>query len=497
MSRIRIPVASGGPTLTRDPVLSLAAISLLGSSAVAYNVVVGRTLGPTVLGHAAVALAVGMGAAQVATAGIGPAIVRFTAARRARGDDSAARRALAGGMGAAALLGLALGMAVPLSSPLWADRVGLPANLVVPVAWLIMLQSLYIALKAALYGLGRVVEYALAEAAAAVAFFGLLALCLTGASMSLLAPFLAANTAFVLLAGMSVWRGVRGNVVKGPVSSFPPTPSSTPLEDASPSMARYAAVATVGSTAALARLHLVVLVTGLLWSAAEVGRLQAALAFLPPVLLVPRALELALFPALAGAFGRGDADTFRDQTATAFEVAAVGLGVVAGGLLVAGPDLLVGLYGSEFSPALPALHGVLLAAWALGLAVPAVAALSGADAVAIPNAAGVAGLGTSLLAWLFLVPAYGATGAALGLALGSVPVAVTPLFAARRRYGLTFGAGMRVLARTAVSLGAALALTRGLGWRALPVAVLFGLALLATESVRMARRTPHRRRASA
>ena len=38
----------------------------------------------------------------------------------------------------------------------------------------------------------------------------------------------------------------------------------------------------------------VLLLTAALWSVEEVGRLQAALTFLPPVMLLPRALELAL-----------------------------------------------------------------------------------------------------------------------------------------------------------------------------------------------------------
>ena len=90
MYRFRPPSAGGGPTLARDTALSLVAISLVGGSAAVYNVAVGRVLGQTALGHAGVALAVGLGVAQVATAGVAPAITRFAAARRASGDHAAA-----------------------------------------------------------------------------------------------------------------------------------------------------------------------------------------------------------------------------------------------------------------------------------------------------------------------------------------------------------------------------------------------------------------------
>ncbi len=414
------------PNLTRDALLSLAGIGLVGGSAAVYSVAVGRLLGPGALGQAGVALAVGLGAAQLAMAGLAPAITRFTAAHRAAGRAGAARRLWADGLVAAVAIGAALALGIALTGGWWAPLVGLQPNLVVPTAWLVALQSIYIGLKAAMYGVGAIRAYAAAEGVAAVAFGIALLAVLSGAGVSLVAPFLAANAAFAALTPV---------VLPGRAfpSSTDPAPPVAPLLVRDLGVPRFVLIATLGSAAAIARLQLPLLITGAYWPADEVGLLAAALAFLPPVLLLPRALELALLPALAGAWGRGDRGLFRELTRRALRRSGLALTALTAGLLVLGPPLLGWLYGPEYAAAATALRAVLVSAWALGIAVPAVVALSASDGVAIPNAAGVAGLVVSLIAWAAWVPDHGATGAALGLAAGSLVNAGLPLAAMARR----------------------------------------------------------------
>jgi len=400
----------------------LVGIGLVGGSAAAYSVLVGRVLGPAALGQAGVALAVGLGAAQLVMAGVAPAITRFTAAHRAAGRAGAARRLMADGLVAAVAIGTALALGIALTGPLWAGFVGLAPDLIVPVAWLAALQCLYIGLKAAQYGVGATRAYAVAEAAAATAFGIVLAALLVGARGPLIAPFLAANIAFAATAFVSL---------PGSTGLNPPEPRVLSARDLG--IPRFVLIAGLGSAAALARLLLPVLITGAYWPAAEVGMLSAAMAFLPPVLLLPRALELALLPALAGAWGRGDRAGFQGITRRALRGSAITLTAITGVLLLIGPALLVWLYGPEYASAAPALRAVLVSAWALGIAMPAVVALSASDGVAIPNAAGLAALVVSLIAWAAWVPAYGATGAAAGLAAGSLVNAGLPLAAMIRR----------------------------------------------------------------
>ena len=126
------------------------------------------------------ALALGMGAAQVAVSGIGPATTRFTAAALAAGRPGRARAALTAGLTAAVLLGGLFAAVAGLSSERWSARLGLSSGLAAAAAWLVLAQSAYLGLKAALYGLGLVRGYAAAELIGGVAFAAALAAVVRG-----------------------------------------------------------------------------------------------------------------------------------------------------------------------------------------------------------------------------------------------------------------------------------------------------------------------------
>lgn len=416
------PGRAAPAALRRDAGLSLAAIGIVGGSAAAYHWLIGRSLGPGPLGEAGVALAVSLGGAQLATAGLAPAITRFTAARLAAGDGPGARRTLARGLATVAAIAVGGGLAIQQTAGQWAARIGLPDALAGPAAALFALQCGYIGLKAGLYGTGRVRAYARAELLAGAAFAAGLGAVLAGAPVGRVAPFAWANAGFIGLASVALRAAATA-------------PASPPRPIAGPSPARYTLVATLGSAAALARLQLPVVLTAALWPADEAGRLSAAMAFLPLVMLVPRALELALLPALASAWGRGDAAALARDLRRSTAVAALAAGGLALALVPLAPAVLGVLFGPAFQPAAPALRLVAVAAALQGLAVPAVAVLSAADRVAVPNAAGLAGLAAGIAAWALWVAPHGATGAAAGLAVGAAVNAGIPLAVAWRRFG--------------------------------------------------------------
>lgn len=404
--------------------LSLIAILAVGGSTAAYSVVIGRWFGPAVLGHASVALAIGLGGAQLATAGLSPAITRFVAHRLAGRDVEGARRVLVRGLVAVGVVGMTLGLAVAITGPHWTARIGLPAELVAPSAWLLALQCGYIGLKAALYGVGRVKSYARMEIAAGIGFAGGLAALLAAVPVGLVAPFIWANGVFVGMATAAL--ALRQDEVPPTVSTVPPS-STGPIP--------FTLIATAGSAAALARLQLPVVVTAAWWQADEVGRLGAAMAFFPLAMLVPRAIELALLPALSTAWGRGDARELRAVLGRTTRTSLLVVGTVAFVLYVLGPAIIAALYGPAYAAAATAMRLVVLAAAVQGLAVPAVAALSAADGVAAPNAAGIAGLVASVIVWAVWVPEEGAIGAVAGLAVGSAVNAAIPMVVAWRRFG--------------------------------------------------------------
>lgn len=464
--------------LAGDSLASGAAIVVVGLSLAVHGVVVGRTLGPVALGHAGVALALGLGVPQLAGAGLSPAITRFTALRRGSGDAPGAWRAATGGL--AVLVGSTAAIAAVLwpARAVWAPAIGLPPAEVAATLCLAVVEAGYIGLKATLYGLGRARAYARCELLAGTGFIAALvwlAVAPPEARPALVVPFIAADAIFVVLAASSLRPPTaRSAGAGGPAAERideadrlqPPAGEQGTAEAAAErtdeadsrrppagdrGMAAYAIRASVGSGAAIARLRLVPIVLGLAHGAGEIGRLQAAFAFFGPVMLVPRAVELALFPSLAGAHGRGDGRAFLAQAATAQRAIAIGMALLAGVPIVAGPALLSFVFGPEFAAAALPLALVAAAAWCLGLAVPSIVALSGADGIGIVNAGSVLGLAGSVIAWIVLVPPFGAAGAAAGLALGSIPTAVVPMVAASRRYGLRWRAAAvsSILAATA------------------------------------------------
>ena len=458
-----------------DTLASLVAIVVVGGSLALHGVVVGRAFGDAVLGHAGLALAVGLGLPQIAGAGLVPAITRFTAARRAAGDVRGARRAALGAFAVLVTAGVVCATFASLARESWAPRIGLPAAEVSPTLALVALESMYIGLKAILYGANRARSYARYEAMAGLGFLAALAwlaMAPAEARPPLVTPFLVADVIFVLLA-VSVLRAVgEGGAMSsgdgaessgvvatgidvGGMSAVDGGGSVTPVSPGI-GMARYAALASVGAGASIARLRLVPIGLGLVHGAGEVGLLHAALVFFGPVMLVPRAVELALFPALAGAHGRGERVRFGERATVAARAIALGLALIAGGLVVAGPALVGFAYGPGFEAAAGPLIFVILAAWSLGLAVPAIVALSGADGIATVNTAGVLGLVTSVIAWALLIPPFGALGAAAGFALGSVPTALIPIRAAAIRYGVRWRPAASTSA-IAVTTAAALA----------------------------------------
>jgi O-antigen/teichoic acid export membrane protein len=469
---------------------------------------VGRILGPAILGQAGMSLAIGLGSAQVIAAGIGPATTRFAALRRARGDFGGARRAVRNGIVAALVIAVTAALALLWILPPSASALDLPSELITPIALLVVLQSLYIATKAGLYGLGRVATYVSAETIAALAFVSALAVVLAGSQVAAIAPFIVANAAFAGVVAVAISRRSASNPedsapeeqaaeaggaaaerqvaavggADGPAGPDPTGPGREPE-----SMTKYALVATTGTVAAIVRLQLPPLVLGASWGAAEVGVLQAALVFLPLVLLLPRGLELALFPALSGSFASRESPLFRQQVEDSQHTIAVALAMVGGGLLICGPALLTALYGSDFASSGPVLDWIVIAAWAVGLAVPAVAALSGADRVAIPNIAGVLALVVSVLTWWMVVPARGAVGAAEGLAYGSLVILALPFVAAWHRYGLGVGAGAAAFLRSSALVGMFVIASRAWGVHWLPATVLLVASIALVELPRLPR----------
>lgn len=164
----------------------------------------------------------------------------------------------------------------------------------------------------------------------------------------------------------------------------------------------------------------------------QTGYFSASFRILEGVLAVPGLICAAAFPIMARA-ARDDQDRLAYGLQRLFDVGLI-LAVLSGIVIVLGarPAIEV-LAGDEFAPAVGALRiqaiaiagGFLVSVWATGLwAVRAQRALAWANLVAVTTAAALVAA---------LVPAYGAEGAAMAMAIAEVGLAGTYAYLLMRR----------------------------------------------------------------
>ncbi len=170
----------------------------------------------------------------------------------------------------------------------------------------------------------------------------------------------------------------------------------------------------------------------------DAGLYAAAFNLTVPAYFVPRALSMALFPSMAGAFGRGDTPEIRRQLDGATRFLLVGgLPFFAAGVFFAEP-ILTRSFGREFAGAHLVLELLLAATYVMVVGIPAVNAFSAthAKAVRIPASGSAIGLLVGVVCWFLLGPAYGITGIGIGYLIGVSVTAGISLIAGWRRWHL-------------------------------------------------------------
>ncbi len=146
-------------------------------------------------------------------------------------------------------------------------------------------------------------------------------------------------------------------------------------------------------------------------------------------------LSAHLAPKLAAAWGEGKRAETVDVLRQAAQIGAVAIGILAIALFALTKPLLV-LFGTEYLAAAPTLHVLLSAQWfvaAFGLT-GALVVLSGNEKVAL--LATVAGLVANITLNIFLVPKFGAIGAAYATLIGLGCVQISLSFWCWRVLGL-------------------------------------------------------------
>jgi len=370
--------------------------------------------------------------------GLASAASRFVPYYRGAGDDAAARNAyrLLTVAGYACAIGLGVTVAA-IASALG----GVTAGDVVAVGILTAVFSAYSVAKAALYGFERVVPYTWLEVAGSVVAVGATVVVVATGARAFLLP-LTIGYAVLMLGALVVLRRTSAHPVPSRRARLNPK-----------EMAVYVGLASVGGVASAGLLQVLPVVARWFTSQTEVAYFVAAVALVAPLYFLPRALGMALFPAMAKAHGAGDVDAVRRHADVFTRALLVLLApLFAAGLLIA-PEVLALFGGGEYADGAGVLRIILLATYASVAQVAAVNALSSGDGVRIPVWSAVIGAAVGLAAVVPLGRWFGAAGVAVAYLIASAVGAAVPLAVVWRRFGMAWtGPAVRSFAILSITL---------------------------------------------
>jgi O-antigen/teichoic acid export membrane protein len=423
----------------------MVAIAALGITRLVHGSLISRATDPVTYGRVGVLIALTTIASLLLPAGAASAMSKFVPFLQGGGDPGGARTAyrLLSAVSVAGSLVLGLGAAAV------ADAIySLSAVDTAQVAALGVAFSLYSVEKAALYGFHRVPAYVRLElCTSGLAIAATLAVVLSGSTLYLL-PLALGYGAFALVA-----RVILRAQTRGPGTGWGVVPRSEVFG--------YVGLACVGTLASQGFLQGTQALAARFATPVEVGYFTAAVTIVAPMYFLPRALGLALFPAMARAHGAGD----REAVGRHADISTRGLLVVLAPLFAVGillaREALVVFGGSKFAPGAPVLQLMLAATFLAVCAVAAVNTLSSGERwqVRTPVIAAVAGCVTGLAVIALTGRAWGAIGVGFGYLVGTSITAAGPGIAVWRQHRMAWRAAVTrsfVVVAGAVLLGLAL-----------------------------------------
>lgn len=438
--------------------LSLVTIATSGAIRLIFSVLVGRVFGAPLLGHVNVIVSTAVFATLLCSPGLGQSVARQMATRGLDADSPAGRSLLTWATACHHIVCLAVSVVTAVLVPAdgWGERVLALA--------LTLGYGCYTYYKAVLYGVDLVRQYAVLELSWDVLFLAaLLTVVLTGAQPWVLAPMalvylgFAAGAHLVLFGRRAPDKGpARPAVQPAPESAAPPVTEpaaprvsasaarpvaepATPLAAQSAGVRRsllaFAAVTTVGTASSAGFLQLSQIFAARADGGHGSGLFAAAMTLVTPAYLLPRAMSVVLFPAMARAAGRQDRDSVRRQLTIGTQVLAAGLLPLFALVAMVATALLSGIYGGSFAGGAPVLVVMIWATWVSIASVPAVNALSSdpGRAYLVPAGASVTGFLVGLTLWLLVGASI--TMVAWGYLAGSLVQSAVPMVEAWRRHG--------------------------------------------------------------
>jgi O-antigen/teichoic acid export membrane protein len=509
--------------------LSLVTIATSGLVRLVFSLLIGHVFGTSMLGHANVIVSAAVFATLLCSPGLGQSVARQMATRGLTAADPAGRFLLVRATALHHLLCVAVAIGVGLLAP---ATVG--AEQILAIA-LTIAYGCYTYYKAVLYGVDLVRRYAVLELTWDALFLvSLIVIVVVGARSWVLAPMVLVYGGFSVGAHYAMLsRRHAAELVPslagdgGSVGAVPGAPSMTPprrsvrdpkkrvgsgtvprnshacvgdggvsvgggdavgaapghMRDDRPwwrAVGGFALVTTLGTASSAGFLQLSQIFAMRAGGEHGAGLFAAALSLVTPAYLLPRAISVVLFPAMARAAGRADSARVRLQLKIGTEVLAAALlpfFALAGVLATA---VLTLAYGRDFADGGVTLAIMVWATWVTVASVPAVNALSSdpGRAYLIPAGASLVGCLVGLAVWFLSGGSIEAV--AWGYLIGSGIQSVVPMVeAARRHHALRIGFAARLVGAAGLSLVVAL----WVGRPPIGVTISVAIALAAVVSV--------------
>ena len=138
---------------------------------------------------------------------------------------------------------------------------------------------------------------------------------------------------------------------------------------------------------------------------------------------------------MSEAWGRGDAEAFRNQADKTTRMLIVVMVAVFGTLILLSQILVLLVWGDQYARAADLLPVLLTAVLATTLAVPSVNSLTSRAQAGMVTATliGLVGMTLGFGAWALLAPGWGVTGVAIGYLVGTLTIAGTAVTVSWRR----------------------------------------------------------------
>jgi O-antigen/teichoic acid export membrane protein len=355
-------------------------------------------------------------------AGAASALAKFVPFQTGRAAPATARAVyrfvsrlgVAGGV----VLGLAAGAVAYV-------RLGASAADAVAVVLLAVSFSVYSVDKAAMYGFGRVGAYARLELSTSALAIASTALVVFVIGTGYLLPLAVGYTAFVVGSRLLLRRDTRGE--------------ATPAFDHREVLA-FVGLACLGTLASTGFTQGMPLLATVFLTPAAVAHFTAVTALVAPMYFLPRALNLALFPAMSHAQGAGDVGAVRRHTDVSTRALVVLLAPLFGVVVLLAEDILTLYGGRSYAVAAPVLQVVLLGTYLSVVQVAAVNALSSGDRrqVRVPVSSAVAGALVGCALAPVLASAYGPVGLAVAFLVGTAVIAGGPVLVTWRNHGMAW-----------------------------------------------------------